>query len=112
MMADKDMALEFAWFIENDGQLYRSQTQSIIHNYAIKKIKGIYDAKRAITGWLNLVENGIRKYKKEFPGYYKIDKGTKILVAKHLAMTYAEEIAMKVKKMRTLKKAGKPWQRR
>jgi len=111
-MVDKPMAWELYLFIENDGQLYRSQTQSIIHNYAIRKIKGIYDAKRAITGWLNLVENGIRKYKKEFPGYYNIGKETKILVAKHLANAYAEEIAMKVRKMKTLKKSGKPWQRR
>lgn len=111
-MTDPVMAREFYLFISNDGQLYRQQTQPIIKNLAIKKVKGVYDRELALKLWGYLVESGIKKYKKEFPGYYRIDAGTKLACAKLLASEYAEEIQMIVKKMKALKKSGKPWQMR
>lgn len=114
-MADEPRAWELYLYIKKDGQLYRQMTQSIIHNYAIKKIKGTYDPQKAIKGWVNLVEEGLARYKKEYRGYEvvrTVDMGTKILAAKHLADAYAEELANKVKQLRALKATGKVWQRR
>jgi hypothetical protein len=110
-MTDKVFAQELYLFITNDGLLYRQMGQSIIKNYAIKKVKGEYDAELAIKGWLNMVEAGLRKYKTKFPGYYKVDKETKIFIARGLGKHYEEEILLMVKKLTVLKKAGKAWQR-
>ncbi|MDD5539761.1 MAG: hypothetical protein PHG61_03615 [Candidatus Marinimicrobia bacterium] len=111
-MTDGVMAREFYLFITNDGQLYRQQTQPIIKNLAIKKVKGVYDRELALKLWGYLVESGIKKYKKEFPGYYRVDAGTKRACAKMIASEYVEEIQAMVTKMKSLKKAGKPWQMR
>lgn len=110
-MTDDTMATEFYLFISNDGQLYRMKTQPIIRNLAIKKVKGVYDATLALKLWGHLVEDGIKKYKKEWPGYYRIDAGTKLACAKKLANEYREELDHLVTKMKTLKKAGKLWQK-
>jgi hypothetical protein len=111
-MTDKPFAEDLYLFIANDGQLYRSMAQSIIHAYAVRKIKGTYDPEKAVQGWVNLVEEGLAKYKKKFPGFYKVDKGTKLVVAKALGNRYAEELNERVKKLTALKNAGKSWQRR
>jgi len=110
-MTDKPMAWELYLFTENDGTLYRQQAQPIIRNLAIKKIKGVYETDKALILWRHLVDSGIQKYKKEFPGYYNIDVGTKKLAAQYLANGYREELAIVVRKLKALKKAGKAWQR-
>lgn len=111
-MTDRHFAEELYLYTVNDAGLYRSMAQPIIHNYAIKRIKGIYDPAKAITGWVNLVEEGLKEYKKEFPGYYRVDKGTKLLAAKAIGNHYEEEIQTKVKKLTVLKKTGKAWKQR
>jgi hypothetical protein len=86
----------------------------MIKNLAIKKVKGIYDRDLALKMWGYLVTDGIKKYYKEFGGKGpapRVDAGTRLACAKLIATEYAEEIEMMVKKMKALKKAGKPWQR-
>jgi hypothetical protein len=110
-MTDQEMAKELALWCINDGLLYRQTTQSIIKNYAIKKVKGIYDPKRAIVRWLTLVEEELVRYKKKFPGYYRIDKTTKVAAAKMVENYYRNELEDKAVELYDLKKAGKAWQR-
>ena len=114
-MPDNVEAREYYLFITNDGQLYRGQTQAIIKNLAIKKVKGVYDQNLALKLWTYLVESGIKKYYKDLSGVGHMPRtsaATKLACAKMIAREYAEEIAMQVKKMKALKKAGKPWQMR
>lgn len=56
---------ELKLFIDNDGQLYRSQTTSIIKNLATKMAKGVYDRAKAEKLWGYLAEAGAKKYSKE-----------------------------------------------
>lgn len=57
---------ELKLFIDNDGQLYRGQTTSIIKNLATKMAKGVYDRSKAEKLWMYLVESGAKKYSREF----------------------------------------------
>lgn len=63
---DEDAATELELFIENDGQLYERQTKSIQKNMAKKIAAGKYDPALAIVGWRHLVDEGAKKYHKEF----------------------------------------------
>ena len=110
-MTDQAMAHELYIWCVNDGLLYRQMAQPIIKNYAIRKVKGIYDPKRAVVGWTNLVEEGLSRYKKRFPGYYRIDKATKVAAAKMIETHYRNELEDKAVELFDLKKKGKAWQR-
>ncbi len=57
---------ELKLYIDNDGQLYRGQTTSIIKNLATKMAKGVYDRTKAEKLWMYLTESGAKKYTKEF----------------------------------------------
>ena len=59
---------ELTLFIENDGQLYHSQTQPIIKNLQRKYKKGVYDPTKAEKLWMYLVESGAKKYAKDEAG--------------------------------------------
>lgn len=59
---------ELKLYIDNDGDLYRQQTTSIIKNLQRKLTKGIYDKSKAEKLWMYLVESGAKKYAKEFGG--------------------------------------------
>lgn len=110
-MTNQQMANELALWCVNNVQLYRQMTQPTIKNYAIKKVKGIYDPKRAVVGWMNLIEEGLKLYKKKYPGYYRIDKATKSAAAKMVADHYRNELEDKAVELYDLKKSGKAWQR-
>lgn len=56
---------ELKLFIDNDGDLYRQQTTSIMKNLATKLAKGVYDSSKAEKLWMYLVENGAKKYARE-----------------------------------------------
>lgn len=56
---------ELKLFIDNDGDLYRQQTTSIIKNLATKMAKGVYDRAKAEKLWMYLTESGAKKYAKE-----------------------------------------------
>lgn len=57
---------ELKLFIDNDGQLYRQQTTSIIKNLQRKISKGVFDKTKAEKLWMYLVENGAKKYSREY----------------------------------------------
>lgn len=59
---------ELKIFIDNDGQLYRQQTTSILKNLVTKMAKGVYDRAKAEKLWMYLVENGAKKYARESGG--------------------------------------------
>lgn len=58
--------IELKLFIDNDGQLHRQQTTSIIKNLQRKISKGVFDKSKAEKLWMYLVENGAKKYSREF----------------------------------------------
>src|SRR5579883_686292 len=59
-------ARELELYIENDAQLYRSQEQPIQKNLITKMAKGIYSHSKAVKLYGYLVQNGAKKYAKEF----------------------------------------------
>jgi len=65
---DETAAKELELFIENDGDLYRQQTQPIEKNLARKKYRGIYDHDKAVKLYGYLMESGAKKYNKEVMG--------------------------------------------
>jgi len=62
------VASELKLFTENDGDIYRQQTTSILKNLATKKASGKYDHDRAVDLFMYLTETGAKKYIKEFGG--------------------------------------------
>lgn len=60
-----DTAVELALFIENDGQIYRSQTLPIIKNLQRKIAKGTYDPQKALKLWRHLADRGAHDYFKQ-----------------------------------------------
>jgi hypothetical protein len=57
---------ELTLYIDNDADLYRQQMTPIHKNLATKLAKGIYDRAKAEKLWMYLVENGAKKYNREF----------------------------------------------
>jgi hypothetical protein len=53
-------------FTENDGDIYRQQTTSILKNLATKKARGVYDSELAVQAFMYLAETGAKKYAQEF----------------------------------------------
>jgi hypothetical protein len=62
------LASELKTFTENDSDIYRQQTTSILKNLATKKASGKYDRNKAVDLFMYLAESGARKYVKEFGG--------------------------------------------
>lgn len=59
-------AHELELYIDNDGDLYRRQGQSILKNLATKKATGAYDHDKAVKLYMYYAESGAKKYAKEF----------------------------------------------
>ena len=92
---DKTTVRELVLYITNDSQLYRQRTQPIIKNLSNKVGKATYDGVKAIKAFMNLVNDGIKKYEKEnaTKGWAKsIDKKTKESIAQELLDYYTEQI--------------------
>lgn len=66
-MSDSDAVRELGLYIENDSTLYR-QTTSIIKNLDAKVKKGKYDGRLAPKLWRYLVDEGAKKYARDFGG--------------------------------------------
>ena len=62
---NKHAATELQLYIDNDGDLYRRQTSSILKNLATKKARGQYKHDLAVKTFGYLVEAGAKKYAKE-----------------------------------------------
>ena len=92
--ADMVMVNELFLFITNDAQLYRQRITPLIKNYQRKMKKGIFDQEMAVKGFLYAVNDGIKKYNKEFgAGSMKLSKQEKDAVATKLLDYYQEELA-------------------
>lgn len=81
---DEPLARELAITIENDGNLYRQMYEPIAKNYARKMAKCTYDKDKAIKGIVNLVDEGLRRYKKDFGDVGRVSTATKVASAKEL----------------------------
>ena len=86
---------ELYLYIVNDGNLYRQRTTPIIDNLKKKYKKGQYDPELAVKAFMYVVDDGVRKYDKEFgsgQGKLFLDKATRTEIAKQLRDRYEEEI--------------------
>ena len=91
---DAHAARELKLYIEQDRDLYRQQIVPIIKNVQRKMKSGKYDHAQAPKLWLYLVDNGAKKYVKEFGGDVKRDwpKDLRISIANEFANEYKAEI--------------------
>lgn len=69
---DRAAAQELKLFTENDGDLYRQQTTSILNNLATKKASGKYNHDLAVKIFMYLAESGAKKYAKEFGSVWNL----------------------------------------
>jgi len=108
MAVNKHAANEIVLYIENDSGLYRRMYRPIVTNLAKKVVKKQYKRDLAVKGVVHLVNEGIRKYRKEFgpegsreyglgPG---VTQATKEAAARELLRGMTEEIREEVKKMK------------
>lgn len=99
---------EIVLFIENDGTLYRRMYQPIVKNLAKKVVKKTYQHTLAVKGVVHLVNEGIRKYRKEFgmEGAREyglatgVSQATKEAAAKEILRGMTEEIREEVKRLK------------
>lgn len=63
---DQAAARELELFIDNDADLYRQQTTPILKNLWRKMVNGTYDFEKSVKLLGYLVENGGKKYAREF----------------------------------------------
>lgn len=92
---DKTAARELELYVTNDGELYRQET-AIIKNLMRKIRKGIFRKHLAARLFMYLVENGARKYVREFGGPYDtvkmmFPKRTRLRVARSLTSRFLVE---------------------
>tara|TARA_B100000676_G_scaffold73944_1_gene73679 strand:- start:7967 stop:8290 length:324 start_codon:yes stop_codon:yes gene_type:complete len=87
----KDEANELKLYIENDANLYKQRLIPIVKNIQRKMKSGKYDHSKAPKLWMYLVDDGAKKYSKEFPGV-KFDKKIRQYVAQEFADEYKDEI--------------------
>jgi hypothetical protein len=77
---------ELKLYIDNDGQLYNSRYMPIIKNLSKKMKKGKFDKRLAVKGFMYLVDDGVKKYIRDFGGSKGMfSKKDKIEVAKEFA---------------------------
>ena len=93
---DRHAMVELKLYIENDNQLYRQQVVPIIKNVQRKMKSGKYDHTKAPKLWMYLVDNGAKKYVKEFGGDVKsqFPKDVRLSVAIEFANEYRAEIEL------------------
>lgn len=85
---------ELELYIDNEEPLYR-QSQAIQENLLRKMAAGRYDYRRAPKLWLYLVDEGARRYVKEFGG--SVRDVFPLSVRKHLAKSYAAQFLRKLR---------------
>ena len=92
--SDEHAETELKLYIDYDRDLYRQQVVPIIKNVQRRMKKGTYDHIKAPKLWMYLVDNGAKKYVKEFGGDVKRDfpKDVRQSVAVQFANEYKAEI--------------------
>ena len=91
---DATAARELKLYIEADQDLYKQQIVPIIENVQRKMKSGKYDHAQAPELWMYLVDNGAKKYVKEFGGDANKDfpKDLRLSIANQFANEYKAEI--------------------
>ena len=84
---------ELKLYIDNDGQLYRQRYTPIEKNLTKKMEKGKYDSKLAVKLFMYLVDDGAKKYVKDFGGNVRdmFPKKDRIEVAKEFRDEFETE---------------------
>lgn len=92
---DEDGARELQLYIENDSKLYHQQFLPIVKNLMKRRANGTYDHEKAAKLFLYLVDEGARRYYKEFgsPGF-KFNLATRWDVAKSLRDGFETEASL------------------
>jgi hypothetical protein len=98
-MIDEHAATELELYIDNDGDLYRQQTTSILKNLATKKARGTYKHDLAVKLFGYLMESGAKKYAREFgtpdqPWHKMFDAPTRRAVAERFTKSFETEYAL------------------
>lgn len=95
-MIDTDAARELELYVENDADLYRQQTTSILKNLATKKARGEYKHDLAVKAFGYLMEAGAKKYAKEFGGTWNqmFSPETRREVARRFAKEFETEYSL------------------
>jgi len=97
-MIDEHAATELKLYIDNDGQLHRSQHVPIFKNLATKKVRSQYKHDLAVKLFGYLVEAGAKKYVKEFGGppvwHKQFDVPTRKAVAEELTRDFEGEFEL------------------
>ena len=91
---DATAARELKLYIENDRDLYRKQIVPIIKNVQRRMKSGKYDHAQAPKLWMYLVDEGAKKYVKDFGGNVKdmFPKDLRLSIANEFANEYKAEI--------------------
>ena len=92
---DEHGARELQLYIDNDSRLYHQQFLPIVKNLMKRRAKGVYDREKAAKLFLYLVDEGARRYYKEFgsPGA-KFNLATRWQVAKELRDSFEAEAGL------------------
>ena len=87
---DQHAATELQLYMENDSGLYR-QRQSIEKNLEKKILKGKFDLKLSEKLWMYWVDEGAKKYAKEFGDAREWHKMFDVPTRRHVAAQLAKE---------------------
>jgi hypothetical protein len=95
-MVDPHAVIELELYINNDGNLYRQQTTSLLKNLIAKRARGEYKHDLAVKAFGYLVEAGAKKYAQESgspsqPWYKMFDVETRKEVAEELTKAFETE---------------------
>ena len=93
---------ELALYTINTGEIYRSQTSSIINALAKRVKKGNFDRTLAVVAFENVARVGAQRYAKEFSGpdfpwHQMFSVEDRKLAAEEMLEHYTEEILEKSK---------------
>ncbi len=86
---DKHAIRELELFIDNDGALYRKRFMPILHNQCRHKQRGRWSATQSVKGWMYLVDDGAKKYHRQFGSGGKWNDMFPMSVRRALAARYA-----------------------
>lgn len=100
---DKDAARELELYIDNDGQLHRSQAEPIRLNLRRKIANGTFNPTRSVDLWMYLTEAGAKKYHAEFGDRHTrwndmFSRPTRLFVAKRMALQFMQDEGLDVPK--------------
>lgn len=97
-VADPVAARELELYIENEYALVgaaNSIGKAVMKNLAQKMSRGTYDSTKAWKGWMYLVDEGAKRYNREFGtkfGTGAFNKATREMVAVRLAEVFESEV--------------------